>query len=66
MCVCEYKHSYRTRFKMATIEDIMNALEKDVHKLWKINSEKFKLGKCSLEGNLLLLQLNTLHRVLSV
>jgi hypothetical protein len=62
MCVCEYTHSYRTHFNMATIEDIMNVLEKDVDKLWKFHSEQFKLEKCLLEGHLLLLQLNTLHR----
>jgi uncharacterized protein YecA (UPF0149 family) len=51
---------------MAKIEDIINVLNKDVHTLWQFHSEKFKLEKCSLEGHLLLLQLNILHRFLSV
>ena len=38
-CVCEYKHSYRTCFHMVIIEDIMNVLEDDVHKLSKFHSE---------------------------
>ena len=51
---------------MFTIEDIMNVLEDDVHKLWKFHSEQLKLEKSSLEGHLLLLQLNYLHRLLRV
>jgi hypothetical protein len=51
---------------MFTIEGIMNVLEDDVHKLWKFHSEQFKLEKSSLEGHLLLLQLNYLHRLLRV
>jgi hypothetical protein len=66
VCVCEYKHSYCTHFNMAKIEDIINVLKVDVHTLWKFHSEKFKLEKCSLEAHLLLLQLNILHRFLSV
>jgi len=51
---------------MFALEDIMNVLEEDVHKMWKFHSEKFKLEKSSLEGHLLLLQLNDLHRLLRV
>jgi len=51
---------------MFTIEGIMNVLKDDVHKLWKFYSEQFKLEKSLLEGHLLLLQLNYLHRLLRV
>jgi hypothetical protein len=51
---------------MFTIKDIMNVLEKDVQKLWKVYSEQFKLEKLSLEGHLLFLQLNSLLRLLHV
>ena len=51
---------------MFTIEDIMNVLKDDVHQLRTFHSEQFKLGKSSLEGHLLLLQLNYLHRLLSI
>ena len=44
----------------------MNVLKDDVHNLWKFLSEKFKLEEPSLEGQLLLLQLNYLHRLLRV
>jgi C4-type Zn-finger protein len=47
---------------MATIEGIMNVLEDDVHTLWKFHSEQHKLEKSSLEGHVLLLQLNDLQR----
>jgi len=50
---------------MVTIEGIMNILEDDVQKLSKFHSEQLKLEK-SLEGHLLLLQLNYLHRLLRV
>jgi hypothetical protein len=46
---------------MFTLEDIMNALEEDVNKMWKFHSEQFKLKMWSLEVHLLLLQLNYLH-----
>jgi len=46
---------------MATIEGIMNVLEDDVHTLLKFHSEQHKLEK-SLEGHVLLLQLNGLQR----
>jgi hypothetical protein len=65
-CMCEYKNSYCTPFYMFTLEDIMNVLEEDVHKLWKFHSEQRKLEKWSLEGNLLLLQLNYLHLLFPV
>ena len=59
--MCEYKHYYCTPFYMFTLEDIMDVLEEDVHTLWKIHSEQRKLEEPSLEGHLLLLQLNDLH-----
>jgi hypothetical protein len=49
---------------MFTIEGIMNVLEEGVYKLWKFHSEELKLEKSSLEGRLLLLQLNNLHPLL--
>jgi hypothetical protein len=51
---------------MFTLEDIMNVLEEDVHKMWKFHSEQFKLEMWSLEGHLLLLQLNYLYHLLRV
>ena len=66
VCVCEYKHSYCTHFNMVTIEGIMKVMKEDVHKLCTFHSEQFKLKKSSLEGQLLLLQLNSLHRLLRV
>jgi hypothetical protein len=51
---------------MFPIEDIMNVPEEDVHKLWKSCSDKFKLEYLSLEGHLLLLQLNSLLHLLRV
>jgi hypothetical protein len=44
---------------MFTLEDIINKLEEDVNKLWKSQSEQFKMEKSSSEGHLLLLQLNS-------
>jgi hypothetical protein len=44
----------------------MNVLEEDVHQLQKFHSKQHKLGEPSLEGHLLLLQLNDLHRLLRV
>jgi hypothetical protein len=41
-------------------------MEEDVHQLWKFHSEQRKLEEPSLEGRLLLLQLNYLHRLLRV
>ena len=51
---------------MVAIEGIMNVLEENVHKLRNFHSEQFKLKKSSLEGQLLLLQLNSLHHLLGV
>lgn len=51
---------------MFTIEDIINVQEEDVHKLWKFLCKQFKLEKLSLEGHLLLLQLNSLLHLLRV
>jgi hypothetical protein len=51
---------------MFTLEDRMNVLKEFVHKMWKLHSEQLKLEKSSFEGHLLLLQLNDLHRLLSV
>jgi len=51
---------------MFTLEDIMNVLKEDLHKLWKFHSEQLKLEKSSLEGHLLLLQLSYLHCLLRV
>ena len=51
---------------MVTIEGIMKVMKEDVHKLCKFHSEQFKLKQSSLEGQLLLLQLNSLHRLLRV
>ena len=45
---------------MFTLEDIINVLEEDMHKLLKFHSEQLKLQKSSLEGHLMLLQLNYL------
>jgi len=42
----------------------MNVLKDDVQNLWEFHSEEFELEKSSLEGQLLLLQLNYLHRLL--
>ena len=64
--VCEYKHSYCTPFYVFTLELIMNVLEEDLHQLWKFHREQLKLEMSSLEGQLLLLQLNCLHRLLRV
>ena len=50
---------------MLTLEGIINKVEAEVHKLWKCQSEQFKLEKSS-EGHLLSLQLNYLHFVLGV
>jgi hypothetical protein len=47
---------------MVIIEGSMNVLEDDVHTLWKFHSEQHNLEKSLLEGHLLLLQLNDLHR----
>ena len=51
---------------MFTFEDIVNKLVQDVHKLWKCQSEQFDKENSSLDGHLLLLQLNSLHRLLRV
>jgi len=51
---------------MFTLEDIMNRLVHDVHKLWKYQRVQFKSEKSLSEGHLLLLQLNSLHHVLHV
>jgi hypothetical protein len=51
---------------MFTLEDIMNILEEDVHKLWKFHSEQHISEMSSLEGHLLLLQLNNSHCLLRV
>ena len=51
---------------MFTLEDIINKLGEDVDKLWKCQSEQFNSEKSSSEGHLLLLQLNTSHRILRV
>jgi hypothetical protein len=41
-------------------------MEEDMHQLRKFHSEQHKLGQPSLQGHLLLLQLNDLHRLLRV
>jgi len=51
---------------MLTVEGIINRLMEDVHKLWKCQSEQFKLEETSSEGHLLLLQLNSLPCILLV
>jgi len=51
---------------MFIIQGIINVLEENVHTLWKFHSEQHKLEKSSLEGHLLLLQLNDLHRLLHI
>jgi len=51
---------------MFTVEGIVNVLEEEVHKLWKVHSEQLKLEKLSLAGHLLLLQLNNLLHLLRV
>lgn len=45
---------------------MMNLLEEDVKQLWKFHSEQRKMEELSLEGHLLLLQLNYLYRLLRV
>jgi hypothetical protein len=62
----EYKYSYCTHFNTVTTVVIMNVLEDDVNKVWKFHSEQTKLVKSSLEGHLLLLQLNSLHLLFRV
>jgi len=49
---------------MFTVEDIMNVLEEEVCKVLKFHSEQFKFEELSLEGQLLLLQLNSLFHLL--
>ena len=51
---------------MFTLEDIKNKLVEDVYKLWKCQKEQFDRENSSLDGHLLLLQLNSLHRLLRV
>jgi hypothetical protein len=51
---------------MFTIEGIINKPVQDIHKLWKCQSEQFEMENSSSEGHLLLLQLNSLHRLLRV
>jgi len=51
---------------MFTLEDIINNLEEDLHKLCKCQSEQFNSEKSSSEGHLLLLQLTSSHRILRV
>jgi len=51
---------------MFTVEEIMNVLEEEVHKLWNVHSEQLNLEKLSLAGHLLLLQLNNLLHLLRV
>jgi len=51
---------------MLTVEGNIHRLMVDVHKLWKCQREQFKGEKSSLEGHLLLLQLNSLPRILRV
>ena len=66
ICVLEYKHYYRTSVNMLILDDIINKLELDVHKLWKCQSGQFKLLESALEGHLLLLQLNSSHHIMRV
>ena len=51
---------------MFTIERVINKLVEDVHKLWKCLNEQFESEKPSSVGQLLLLQLNSSHRLLQV
>ena len=51
---------------MFAIEDIINKLEEGMHNLWKCQSEQIKLLESTLEGQLLLPQLNSSHRKLRV
>ena len=51
---------------MFTLEGVINKLVEDVQKFWKCQSEQFEMEKSSSEGHLLLLQLNTLPRILRV
>jgi hypothetical protein len=46
---------------MVTIEGIINVLKEKVRKMCEFHNEQRKLGKPSLAGHLLLLQLNSLH-----
>ena len=47
-------------------EGIINKLVEDAHKLWKRQREQFELLEPALEGQLLLEQLNSSHRLLRV
>jgi len=51
---------------MLTFEGNINILVEDMQNLWKCNSEQFEWEKSSLVEHLLLLQLNSLHRILCV
>jgi len=51
---------------MFTVEGSINNLVEDVHKLWKCQTEQFELLEPALEGQLLLLQLNSSRCLLRV
>jgi len=51
---------------MLAHEGIINNLVEDMQKFWKCHSEQFESEESLSEGHLLLLQLNTLHRILRV
>ena len=53
-------------YNIFIFEGIRNKLEEDMHKLAECECEQFKWEKSSLEGHLLLLQLNYLPRTLRV
>ena len=52
----------RILYCLFTSQDILNALEEKVQKLWKFHIEEFEFEKSSLEE----LHLNTLRHLLSV
>jgi hypothetical protein len=49
---------------MVTLEGIIIMPEEHVQKFWKLHNEQFKLDNSVLKGHLLLLHLNSLHRLL--
>ena len=65
-CLYECKQYYCASVNMFTLEDIMNKLVENVHKLWKCQREQSNSEKSSFEIHLLLLQLNSSHRKLRV
>ena len=51
---------------MLTFEDTINKVEENMNKVWKSQTEQYKVDKSSSERYLLLLHLNSLPRILRV